>query len=149
MTFLALALLLVQDSAELQRALSREIIGPQKSMEEFQDFIEKRVPAVPEAKSAADWLVLAARLRKDVLEKVFLRGEAKAWSDAPGRVDWQGTIPGGPGYSIRKLRYEAVPGLWIPALLYVLEKTVGRTPLHLSLNGHGGAGKAAHYKHIR
>jgi hypothetical protein len=33
-------------------------------------------------------------------------------------VEWAGDLPGGTGYTIRKLRYEAVPGLWIPALLY-------------------------------
>ena len=34
-------------------------------------------------------------------------------------VEWVETIDGGPGYKIKKLRYEAIPGLWIPALLYV------------------------------
>jgi len=31
-------------------------------------------------------------------------------------------IEGGPGYKIRKLRYEALPNSWIPALLYVPDK---------------------------
>jgi len=31
-----------------------------------------------------------------------------------------------PGYRIKKFRYEAIPGLWIPALLYEPEKLAGR-----------------------
>jgi hypothetical protein len=138
-----------QDAPDLKKALSREIIGPQKAMEEIQDFIEPRVPTVPEVKTAAEWKVLDADLRKRVLEDVFFRGEAKKWAALPTRVEWEGEIPGGPGYAIRKLRYEAVPGLWIPALLYVPEKHSGRVPVHMAVNGHDGAGKAAGYKQIR
>ncbi|MBI3854500.1 MAG: hypothetical protein HY293_02285 [Planctomycetes bacterium] len=150
MTSLALVLLLLQDpDAELKKALSREIIGPQKSMEEIQDYLEPRVPSVPEVKSAAEWTALAADLRRRVLEDVFFRGEAKKWAAGATRVEWSGDLAGGPGYSIRKLRYEAVPGLWIPALLYVPEKISGKVPVHLAVNGHDGAGKAADYKQIR
>jgi hypothetical protein len=149
MTTLALLLLLLQDAPDFKKALSREIIGSQKAMEEIQEFIEPRVPSVPEVKTAAEWKVLDADLRKRVLEDVFFRGEAKKWAAMPTRVEWAGEIPGGPGYTIRKLRYEAVPGLWIPALLYVPEKLSGKVPVHMAVNGHDGAGKAADYKQIR
>jgi hypothetical protein len=149
MTTLVLALLLCQDAADLKKALSREIIGPQASMKEVQDFIEPRVPAVPEAKSAEEWQTIAADLRRRVLQDVVYRGEAKAWSEGATKVEWAGEIPGGPGYSIRKLRYEALPGLWIPAVLYVPEKTSGKVPVHMAVNGHDRAGKAADYKQIR
>jgi hypothetical protein len=149
MTTLVIALLLCQDAAELKKTLSREILGPQKSLEEIQDFLEPRVPGVPEARSAEEWQRLAAELRTRVLRDVFFRGEAKKWSEGPTRVEWVGEIPGGPGYSIRKLRYQAVPGLWIPALLYVPERTAGKVPVHLAVNGHDPQGKAADYKQIR
>jgi len=149
MTFLALALLLVQDAVDLKKTLSREVIGPQVSMEEIQNFIEPRVPSVPDVKSAAEWKALDADLRKRVVEGLIYRGEAKKWAAAPLRIEWSGEIPGGPGYTIRKLRYEAVPGLWIPALLYVPEKLSGKVPVHMAVNGHDGAGKAADYKQIR
>src|SRR5262245_11550695 len=149
MTTIILALLLCQDASDLQKALSHEIIGPKKSMEEIQDFIEPRVPAVPEAKSAEEWQRIAADLRRRVLQDVYFRGEAKKWSEGATKVEWAGEIPGGPGYSIRKLRYEAVPGLWIPALLYVPEKLSGKVPVHMAVNGHDPKGKAADYKQIR
>ena len=52
MTTLALLLFLVQDSADLKKSLAREILGPKTSLEEIQDFIEPRVPSVPDVKSA-------------------------------------------------------------------------------------------------
>ena len=53
------------------------------------------------------------------------------------------------GYRIRKLRYEAVPGLMIPALLYEPADLSGQVPVVLNVNGHDGDGKAADYKQIR
>ena len=59
------------------------------------------------------------------------------------------TIAGGPGYRIKKLRFEAIPGLWIPALLYEPEQLKGRVPVVLNVNGHDSKGKTAPYKQIR
>jgi hypothetical protein len=48
-----------------------------------------------------------------------------------------GAAPGnGPGFRIRKLRCEALPGLWILALLYEPEKLQGKVPVALAVNGH-------------
>src|SRR5439155_16035861 len=55
----------------------------------------------------------------------------------------------GPGYRIRKLRFQPLPGLWIPALLYEPEKLAGKVPAILNVNGHDPNGKAAPYKQIR
>src|SRR5689334_1449633 len=119
MTILALLLFLVQEDPDLKKSLAREIIGPKISLEEIQDFIEPRVPSVPEVKSAAEWKELEADLRKRVVEGLIYRGDARAWAASATRIEWAGEIPGGPGYTLKKLRYEAVPGLWIPAILYV------------------------------
>ena len=81
---------------------------------------------------------------------VWYRGEAGRWRDAAVKVEWLDRIEGGPGYRIKKLRYEALPGLWIPALLYEPEKLSGRVPAVLNVNGHVGApGKAVEYKQKR
>src|SRR5207247_547584 len=106
-------------------------------------------PARPQAKTAAEWEQHAERVRAGVLEKVVYRGAAAGWRDAKTKVEWLDTIPGGPGYRIKKLRYEALPGLWIPALLYEPEKLSGKVPVILNVNGHDGNGKAAKYKQIR
>ena len=129
--------------------LARDIIGPDLTLAEVQAYTEQRVPLMPALKSAADWDREATRLRRAALDAVIFRGEARQWRAAKTKVEWLDTIPGGPGYSIRKLRYEALPGLWIPALLYLPEKLTGKSPVHLAVNGHDGVGKAAPYKQIR
>jgi hypothetical protein len=145
----AVLLLQGQDRTDLKAALAREIIGPSTAMEEVQAWLEPRIPAMPRVASAEEWTKTAARLRADVLEKVVFRGEAARWRDAKTKVEFLAEIEGGPGVRIRKLRYEALPGLWIPALLYLPEKPAGKVPVHLAVNGHDGKGKAADYKQIR
>jgi dienelactone hydrolase len=104
---------------------------------------------MPEGLTRAGWERQAERLRKDVLDRVVFRGAAASWRDAKTRVEWLGTIAGGPGYRIKKVRYEALPGLWVPALLYEPEKLAGKVPVHLAVNGHDANGKAADYKQVR
>jgi Acetyl xylan esterase (AXE1) len=137
------------DKPDLTAVLGREIIGPRQTMLEVQDYTEARIPRMPKVENAADWDKLAATLRAAVLEKVVYRGAAVQWRDAKTKVEWQDTIKGGPGYRIKKLRYEALPGLWVPALLYEPEKLAGKVPVILNVNGHDGTGKAAVYKQIR
>ena len=149
---LAFAAGLLSASAQtniLAPLLARDIIGPNLALAEVQNYTENRIPLMPSVKSAAEWEKEATRLRRDVLNDVVFRGEARTWRDAKTKVEWLDTIPGGAGYTIRKLRYEALPGLWIPALLYVPEKISGKVPVHMAVNGHDRAGKAAPYKQIR
>ena len=84
-----------------------------------------------------------------MLDNVVFRGEAATWRDYAGKVEWLDTIDGGEGYRIKKLRYEALPGLWVPRLLYEPTKLAGKVPVVLNVNGHDGNGKAADYKQIR
>jgi hypothetical protein len=137
------------EKSALEEALAREIIGPRQALLDLQDYLEPRIPRVPAAGSVEEWERHARRIRADVLDKVVFRGEARAWRDAKVGVKWFDAIPGGPGYRIRKLRYEALPGLWIPALLYEPDKRGEKTPVALAVNGHDGNGKAAPYKQIR
>lgn len=131
------------------QALARPIIGPRQTLAEVQDFTESRVPRMPEVKSADEWTKIATQLRDDVKRRVIFRGEAATWRDATTKVEWLGTIDAGPGYRIKRLRYEAIPGLWIPALLYEPERLDGKRPVILNVNGHDAKGKAADYKQIR
>src|SRR5262249_20985179 len=96
------------DTKELQALLTHEIIGPRLTLSETQDYLETRLPKMPEVKTASEWDKLAAKLRSDMLERVVYRGEATAWRDAKTKVEWLDTIAGGPGYRIKKLRYEAL-----------------------------------------
>jgi hypothetical protein len=76
------------------------------------------------------------------------RGEAAKWRDGKTKVEDVGTVAGD-GYTLKKLRYEIIPGFWVPALLYEPEKLAGRAPVMLAVNGHDRAGKAAPYKQVR
>jgi dienelactone hydrolase len=134
----------------IQKLLSREVIGPVLPLAEVQRFCEARIPAMPKVRSAVQWQAEADRMRAAVLERVVYRGEAARWRDAPCKVEWLDAIPGGPGYRIKKLRYEALPGLWIPALLYEPERLSGKVAAVLNVNGHvGGPGKAYVPKQLR
>jgi hypothetical protein len=137
------------DKPDLKAVLARPILRPQQTQAEWQDYTEARVPRMPEFKTVAEWEQHANRLRAAVLEKIVYHGEAAAWRDAKTRVEWLGTIKGGPGYAIKKLRFEALPGMWIPALLYEPDKLKGKAPVVLNVNGHDRRGKAAPYKQIR
>jgi hypothetical protein len=137
------------DKADLPAILGRQILSPRQPQTEVEQFVAARLPPMPRIKTAAEWDKHANRIRAKVLKRVVYRGEAAAWRDAKTRVEWLGTIKGGPGYRIKKLRYEALPGLWIPALLYEPEKLTGRVPVILNVNGHDRNGKAAVYKQIR
>jgi dienelactone hydrolase len=129
--------------------LARRIISPDLGLAEVRLFAEAKVPRMPEVKDLPDWQRQADRMRSETLRKVVYRGEAAKWREAPTRVEWQETIPGGPGYRIKKLRYEAVPGFWVPALLYEPEKLDGKVPAVLNFDGHDPEGMFADYKQVR
>jgi hypothetical protein len=133
----------------LKSALGREFLGADRAQTEVLDFVEVRFPVMPEIISWDDWRRRADRMRAEVLERVIFRGEAASWRDAQTRVEWLETMEGGPGYRIKTLRYEALPGLWIPALLYEPEPLEGHVPVILNVNGHDPNGKAADYKQTR
>lgn len=135
--------------AFLEAELKREIIGPETAGVEAAAYASARVPRVPEVQTVDDWRRHAEQIRENVLRHVVFRGEAASWRDAETKVEWLETIVGGPGYRIQKLRYEALPGMWIPALLYEPESLAGKVPAMLNVNGHDVNGKAADYKQLR
>lgn len=137
------------EPASIAKALAKDIIGPRLTLEETQAYTESRVPLVPRVETAAEWQALAERLRADVLDRVVYRGAAAAWRDLPTRVEWLDTIDSGAGYRIKKLRYEAVPGMWIPALLYEPTSLPGPAPVFMNVNGHEAEGKAVLNKQLR
>ena len=138
------------EEKDVAALLRHEIVGATLPLAEIQRFCETRVPRLQAYKSAAEWEATANRLRQQVLEKIVFCGQAAAWRKMPQHIEWLETIPGGPGYRIKKLRYEALPGLIIPAVLYEPEKLAGRVPVIINFSGHEGKpGKAAAYLQIR
>lgn len=136
--------------SKVGEALGRKLLNPAIPLQEIKDFVDAHLVPMPEPKTVADWERYANRVRKEALDQVIFRGEAAKWRTMPTRVEWEQTIDGGPGYKIKKLRYEAVPGLWIPALLYEpTEFKTAKVPVSLAVNGHDRLGKALGYKQIR
>ncbi len=138
-----------QDASPIKAWLGAPVVGAETTQAQLQDYIEARVPRLPKVQTAAQWRAFAHKTRDDVLTNVVFRGEAAQWRDAPLRVEWLETMPGGPDYRVKKLRYEAVPGLWIPAVLYEPASLSGKVPLGMAVNGHDSKGKSATYKQIR
>jgi dienelactone hydrolase len=138
---------LAQDAA-VQAALSKSILAENQPLIEVQVYTASRVKSMPMVSTARQWDEVSEQLRREILDKVVLRGEAKRWSEAKTRVEWLDTLTGS-GYRVKKLRYEAIPGLWIPALLYEPEKLNGKVPIVLNVNGHEGTGVSTPYIQLR
>ncbi|OHB81736.1 MAG: hypothetical protein A2W31_07135 [Planctomycetes bacterium RBG_16_64_10] len=132
-----------------QQVAERAVLEEGQALADVHRYCSARVPALPAMTSAPQWQADAQQLRQQVLTRIVFRGAAEQWRDAPTRVEWFDTIPGGPGYRIRKLRFEALPGMWIPALLYEPDQLVGSVPAILNVNGHSPEGKAYVPKQIR
>ncbi len=129
-------------------ALARPILPAGKTLAEIREFVDARIPAMPAVATSSEWSAKASSYRRDVLERVVLRGEAARWKSLPTKPEWVGEIDGGPGYRIKKLRFEVVPGLSIPALLYEPNDLRGKVPVVLVVNGHDAKGKAGEDKQI-
>ncbi|TWT59118.1 Alpha/beta hydrolase family protein [Thalassoglobus neptunius] len=137
------------DRDEVTSSLQHREIDVDLPLKEVRIFTESLVRRFSPGDSLEEWEQQNETNRQQVLENVVFRGEAKLWRDAETRVEWLERIPGGPGYSIRKLRYEAIPNVWIPALLYEPDELSDKAPVILNVNGHDSKGKAADYKQIR
>jgi len=133
--------------------LEKSIIGPGLALEEVMAYCEGRVSGVPQIDSIDAWQKFEADTREKTLQAVVFRGAAKEWRGWKGKVEWIDEKPvavtAGSGYRIKKLRFEAVPGMWIPGVLYEPEMLSDKAPVFLNVNGHDKNGKAADYKQIR
>lgn len=129
------------DEKTVEALLKREVVTPRQAEIDVQEYTDAKIPRLKKFTSEKEWQSYATDLRKKVLNQVVYRGKAAEWQKGKTNVVWLDTIKGGEGYQIRKLRYEAVPGLWVPALLYEPLKLKGRVPVVMNVNGHDGNGK--------
>jgi len=149
--FMACAALPAQTvPAQVARILESPLQTPDVAAYQLREYLARKevVPAVPP--SAAQWTAEAHRLRWHILDGVIFHGWPAAWVQAPLRAEDLGSIPSGPGYRMRKIRYEIVPGFYSTAILYEPGHLTGKHPAVLHVNGHVGAeGKAVEYKQKR
>ena len=134
-------------SNQIAYALSRKLLR-NRHTRIMMDYYAEKLPRLETPASAAEWKSRTARIRGDLLKKVFLNGLDPDVNDRPPDVRWRGVLKGN-GYRIRKLHYEGYPGMRIPALLYEPENLRGKVPAVLNPNGHHRGGKAMDYKQVR
>jgi dienelactone hydrolase len=138
------------EARSVQPLLAPALQSPDVVAFQLHRYLAAKAPRLPEPSSPESWTAEAARLRRRVLDDVLLHGWPREWVDAPPRVEDLGSIPSPPGYRMRRLRYEIVPGFHSVGILYEPETTRGRVPAILNVNGHHGApGKAIEHKQKR
>lgn len=134
---------------QIRDVLSKTILDKETTLKETQRFCETRIAKLPQFASAEEWAKFAGVLRQRILDEVVLRGIPTEWRNHQVRIEWLDWLPQTAGYRVRKLRYEALPNVWIPALLYMPEKIQGQVPGVLHVNGHTNLGKQYPPKQIR
>ncbi len=138
------------EPAAIQPALARELQTPELAAEALIDYLTAKVPPLKAPSKPEAWTAEAARLRKLVLDNVIFHGWPAAWRNAPAKFEDLGVFYSAPGYRMRKLRYEVVPGFRSVAILYEPAKAEAKAPGIVNVNGHvGPLGKAVEYKQKR
>ena len=136
----------------LTRILARPVLDRAEVDTKLADAILKRIPASDFPADRAEWEARAQELRERVLKEVIFAGVPREIAGGAPRVE-QGAVIERKGYRIQKLRYEAYPGLWIPALFYQpdpLPPPGEKLACVLNPNGHvGPLGKARPEEQIR
>ena len=138
------------DAQQVGAILGEEVLPALVANFQVRDFLLERIADPPSPSGAQDWTAQARRLRAHLLNDVVFHGWPKEWVNSPPKFEDLGVFTSGPGYRMRKLRYEIVPGFLSTAILYEPERLSGKVPAILNVNGHVGApGKAIEYKQKR
>jgi dienelactone hydrolase len=122
--------------------LDHTLQSPKVVTFQLQEYLMRRLPKLPSPSNATEWTAEVEKIRKHLLNDVVFHGWPKAWVDSPPKFEDLGPIPSGPGYTLRKLRYEIVPGFYSTAILYEPAHLEGRVPAVLNVMGHFDLGKA-------
>jgi dienelactone hydrolase len=123
--------------------LDKQLQAPDVVTFQLQEYLMGQLPKLPAPSDAAGWTAEADRIRKHLLQDVVFHGWPEEWVKAQPRFEDLGPIRAGRGYTLRKLRYEIVPGFYSTAILYEPEAMRGKAPAVLNVMGHyGPVGKA-------
>lgn len=133
---------------QFRSQLAETLLKSDVTVEQIRQFIDRRIPALPQPKSAVEWTSTATRLRSRILSDVVFRGWPDEWIQSPMSIETIGAPIPGKGYTLQKLRIGIVPGMVTTAILYRPAAAVpGKAPAVLHLHGHVGApGKSVEYK---
>ncbi|MEW5978587.1 MAG: hypothetical protein AB1898_22550 [Acidobacteriota bacterium] len=138
------------DSRQVTAILKDRVIAQNVGLFQLKQYLLGKVTKPPTPASAEAWTAEAKRLKEHLLNDVAFHGWPKEWTTGPAKFEDLGMIESGPGYRMRKLRYEIVPGFQSTAILYEPADLKGKVPAILNVNGHVGApGKSVEYKQKR
>ncbi len=98
--------------------------------------------------SLSDWNNMRAKRYDEYLEMMGLKFLPVNGKRSDLNVKVTGTIQKD-GYRIEKLYYESLPGLYVPANLYIPDKTNDKAPAILYVCGHEATQKEAYQEHPR
>jgi len=101
--------------------------------------------------TAQEWHSRGDDIRELALQQLFLKGfEPSMLESSVNVVVARHDLRPDPSYRVRPLRFEAFPGYWVPALLYLPEDAESAScAAVLNAGGHHDAGVAAEYNQIR
>ena len=110
-TCLATASATAQTDRAMVAPLLEQTIQPQDvTAYELRRFIAKKISPLPAPGTAEQWTAQAKQLRTRLLDEIVFHGWPREWVDSGPKFEDLGIASSGPGYRIRKLRYEIVPG---------------------------------------
>ncbi len=146
---LLLTLALLAQPANVDEALKRPILDPEQTRIDTQVWTASKVPVLQVPATREAWEPYARALRQRILDEVVYRGAAREWRTQAPTMQQFDVLPGN-GYRVRKIRFEAVPGLHVPALVYEPVPAPTRpTAVVLNFNGHEGTGLGNAYHQAR
>ena len=116
------------EASPVETWASEQILAPEDVRKEMTHFIKQRIPSLSCPDTPEAWHRESEALRQKILNEVVFRGVPEEWANWKAEAVWGETLQTDKGYRIRKLRYEALPGLWIPALLYEPTEVQGKRP---------------------
>ncbi len=146
---LALTTGVLAQPTSLDEELARPVLASGQTRVDTQVWLASKVPVLHVPTDRAAWERESARLRARVLDEVVYRGTAREWRAQTVRIESFGEIPAN-GYRVRRIRFEAVPGLHVPALVYEpVPAPMSPTPVVINVNGHEGTGMANAYHQAR
>ena len=134
--FCAATLKAQADPETIQPILTTPLQAQQVVTFQLQQFLQAKVPALVLPATPEKWTAESNRIRQHVLNDVVFHGWPREWVNSSPRFEDLGAVPAGKGYTLHKLRYEIVPGLYSTALLYEPENLTRRAPAVLNVMGH-------------
>ena len=79
---------------QIAHALSRKLLG-KRHTRIMMDYYREKLPRLKTPRTPAEWQKRTAKIRKDLLEKVYLLGHPPCINSAPPVVQWRGVIETG------------------------------------------------------